>query len=126
MTTHLTGIPALVAAFAVMALTGLLLARSGPTYGTALLTVHKLAALVVVAALVLRVRAAHLDAGLPVGGWAIAVAAGLLLVAAIATGGLLSALDQAPALVAVAHRFVPVGVLALVATTVVLVPLPVR
>ncbi len=126
MTTHLTGVPALVAAFALMALTGLLLARTGRTYGTALLTVHKLAALVVIAALVLRVRAAHLDAGLPAGAWAVAVAAGLLLVAAVATGGLLSALDQTPALVAVAHRFVPVGVLALVATTVAVVPLPAR
>jgi hypothetical protein len=126
MTTHLTGVPALVAAFALMALTGLLLSRTAPAYGTALLTVHKLAALVVVAALVLRVRAAHLDATLSAGAWAVAVAAGLLLVAGIATGGLLSALDHAPAVVAVAHRFVPVGVVALVATTVAVVPLPAR
>ena len=64
--------------------------------------------------------------GCPPSGVAVAVVAGLLLVAAIATGGLLSALDHAPALVAAAHRFVPLGVVALVATTVVLVPLPAR
>ncbi len=126
MSTQISGVPALVVAFVVMGLTGLLLSRTAPTYGTALLTVHKLAALVVIAALVIRVRAAHLDAGLPAVGVAVAVVAGLLLVAAIATGGLLSALDHAPALVAVAHRFVPLGVVALVATTVALVPLPAR
>lgn len=126
MSTQISGVPALVAAFLVMALTGLLLSRTAPTYGTGLLTVHKLAALVVVAALVIRVRAAHLDVGVPAGGWAVSVVAGLLLIVAIATGGLLSALDDAPALVAVAHRFLPVGVVALVAATVVLVPLPAR
>lgn len=124
--THLTATPALVTAFVIMAATGLLLMRSGPSYGSMLINLHKVGVLLLIAAVVLRARAAHLDAGLPGAAWAVLAAVGVAVVLAVATGGLLSALSTPPVAVLVAHRVLPFAVLATSLLAAVLVPAPAR
>ncbi|MCV2393303.1 hypothetical protein OEB99_03190 [Actinotalea sp. M2MS4P-6] len=124
--THLTATPALVVAFAIMAVTGLLLMRSAPSYGSLLINLHKVGVLLLIAAVVLRARAAHLDTGLPGTTWAVLVVVAVAVVLAVATGGLLSALSSPPAAVLVAHRILPFAVLATTVVAAVLVPAPVR
>lgn len=126
MTVHLSSTPTVVGVFLVMTLTGLLLARTAPSYGTALLTVHKLAALLVVVALVLRAHAAHAGAGLAPTAGSVLVAAGVVLLTAIATGGVLSAMDGPPAAVLIAHQVAPFLAVAATVAVIALLPAPTR
>ncbi len=124
--TYLTSTPALVIALVILAATGLLLMRAAPTYGSLLINVHKVGVLLLVAGVVLRARAMHLDAGLPSVTWAVLVAAAVVVVLAVATGGLLSALSAPPAAVLVAHRVLPLAVGAGTVAVAVLLPAPVH
>jgi hypothetical protein len=85
---------------------GLWLTRSGWPFSTLIVTIHKLvalAAVVFVGALTFQaVRAAPLS----LSEWAAVVTAGLACVAAIASGGVVSALQEPPPAVRWAHRVV--------------------
>jgi len=84
--------------------TGVWLTRSGWPFGTVLLNTHKLIALAAVIFLgVLVYRAANV-APLSATDWAVVVAAGLLCAASFASGGVVSAIQSAPAWVSWVHR----------------------
>lgn len=111
----------LLVAAAVVFATGYLLAREGAPYGTALLTVHKLLALASVIGVGVVVYRHQQTTQLSAWTWAGIAAAALLLVAAFASGGMMSAQSEPASWVGLAHRVTPwMATLAVVAVLVIL------
>jgi hypothetical protein len=88
-------------------LSGIWLTRSGRPYNTIVLTVHKLISVAAVVFLVVILRRMHKEVPLVAIELAGAVITGLLFLGTIATGGLLSAEKQMPAIVLWLHRITP-------------------
>ena len=86
---------------------GYRLRRSDKPYSNTILTVHKLASLAALVMLALVVRQLWADAN--VGGFEMAavIITGLLFIATILTGGLLSADKSMPASITIVHKLIP-------------------
>jgi len=95
---------ALSVAAVVVIVTGVVLTRFGWPFGVALLTVHKLVALLAVLFVGYLAFGAARSGSLASGDWAILFATLALCVAVFATGGVVSAMRNAPSWVAWAHR----------------------
>lgn len=93
----------LLQAAAIVIASGIWLARAGRPYRIALLTAHKLVDLGAVIAIGWIVYRAHGAAALATSVWAVVGAAALFMVAAFATGGVVSANAEAPSWVARLH-----------------------
>jgi len=86
---------------------GYLMSRSGKPYNTALITVHKLASLGAIALLILTIVSInHLS---PLGAAHVAAIAvtGICFLITLATGGLLSAINDLPQFVSGLHQVIP-------------------
>jgi hypothetical protein len=111
-------VPALVVGAIVVLATGMWLTRAGWPYGTVLMTVHKLVALAAVVFIAVMLWQANRVAPLPVLQLTIAGLAAVAVVAAFASGAVVSASETAPAWVLWAHRTVPFLAAALSAASV--------
>jgi hypothetical protein len=85
-------------------LTGVALTRSGKPYGAGLLAIHKLISPAALALLYLAAQRVHAESGLDSTQIAVCVSAGVLFVASIATGGIVSVEKPMPAMVMALHR----------------------
>lgn len=92
------------AAAGVVIVTGVVLTRLGWPFGVVLLTVHKLVALVAVVFVGYLAFGAARSGSLASGDWAILVVSLALCVAMFATGGVVSAIRDAPSWVVWTHR----------------------
>ena len=100
-------------------LLGFRLTRTGKPYSGLILTVHKLAALVILALLVVRAaRTAPLDAVV----WIASLSGAVFFVVAIISGGLLSTDKTLPRAVKALHRVSPFLALLAAAGTLILLP----
>ncbi len=120
--TTLTSNSVTVGGLGLILLTGFLLARSAAPYGTALLTVHKLAAVAIVVFVAMRSRQTNTTSGLSSMAWVVLVAGATAFLAMIGTGGAMSAMDNPPGAIATVHKVVPYVAIALTLTALYLVP----
>ncbi|MCF7825408.1 MAG: hypothetical protein K9M55_03650 [Candidatus Marinimicrobia bacterium] len=88
-------------------LSGYWLHRAGSPYGTFVLAIHKLVALVAIVIIGSLLVAAQRRIGLSGGDAYVVAAAVVLLIAAMASGGFISAMETAPKWVLVFHRIIP-------------------
>ncbi|MHB1341324.1 MAG: hypothetical protein ACYC77_09140 [Coriobacteriia bacterium] len=95
---------ALAVAAAIVFGSGIWLTRAGRPYSIGPLTVHKLVDLAAVVVIGMAVYQAHRASPLSALEWAVAGAAAVLTVAVFATGGVLSATENAPAWTLWLHR----------------------
>jgi hypothetical protein len=91
----------------VVFVTGFLLTRAGRPYSTGILTLHKIIDLAAVIFIVVQVVMVARGAGLATIDWALVGVALLLVIATFATGGILSASEQAAGWLLTAHRLLP-------------------
>ena len=96
--------------------TGYWLSRRGKPYNVGISTLHKIISLLVIASIALTVRYLRRGAGLSGAQVGALVVSGVLFLVAIGTGGVLSMVRPAPAIVSIAHKVAPY--LALVSTAV--------
>lgn len=87
---------------------GFLLSRSGSPYNTVLLTVHKLASVAAIIYLYRTFSSVNNACGLNTLTLAVGVLTGLIFIATIATGGLISIGGQIPEIIYALHRVLPV------------------
>lgn len=87
---------------------GFLLSRSGRPYNTVLLTVHKLASVAAIIYLYRSFSSVNKACGLNTITLAFGVLTGVIFIATIATGGLISIGGQIPEVVYMMHRVLPV------------------
>ncbi|NMB54435.1 MAG: hypothetical protein GYA15_07000 [Leptolinea sp.] len=90
-----------------MILSGLWLSRTGKPLNTVLLTIHKLVSLATLIFLIVTILQIHRVTPLSPFELGISLLAGLLFLALIATGGLLSTGNPIPPLVHQIHRYLP-------------------
>ncbi|HWI60310.1 MAG TPA: hypothetical protein VNT75_00585 [Symbiobacteriaceae bacterium] len=100
-------IPGLAGAAAIVVASGLWLARTGRPYSSALLTVHKLVALLAVIIIAVLVYRTNLGAALAARKLTVVGLSALLVIVSFATGGMLSAMAAPPAWITWAHRILP-------------------
>ena len=98
-------------------ITGIWMSKLGKPYQTALFTVHKLATLAIIVLAVIIIRTVHNQFGLTSTQWILAIGTSVVLLVAIATGGILSAKEETIKTVQILHRILPaltlIGVIAL-------------
>lgn len=87
--------------------TGFLLTRAGRPYSAGILTLHKIIDVAAVIFIVVQVVMVARGAGLATIDWALVGVALLLVIATFATGGILSAGEQAAGWMLAAHRVLP-------------------
>jgi heme A synthase len=90
-----------------MLLTGYILSRGGKPYGNLLVTVHKLLSLGVFVYLIVTIVRLQRLAPLSHIEWVVCLVCGFLFLVLIATGGLMSAMKNAPEFVHKIHQIVP-------------------
>ncbi len=95
---------ALAIAAAVVLATGVWLTRSGKPYGAVLLNVHKLVDLAAVIVIGIAIYGANGTAPFSAAEWLVVVATAVLVVAAFASGGVISGMQQPPVAVVWVHR----------------------
>ena len=100
---------------------GIWLTRSGRPYGVALLNVHKLVDLVAVVVIGVAVYQANRAAPLSPADWAVTGAAGLVVIATFATGGVASGMQAPPTWAVTAHRVASWGAALLAVVSVYLI-----
>ncbi len=110
------------ALFVLMFLSGYLLLRAGRPYGAGLVTVHKLLSLANLALIALALQQLHQPDQVSGGEIATIVAAGALFLAAVLTGGWLSANKPPNKPVQLVHRIAPFLVVLLTALVLYLPP----
>ena len=92
---------------AIVFLTGYWLHRTGSPYGTFVLAIHKLVALIAIIFIGTLLVAVNRDVGLSMAELFLAGAALILLIVTMASGGVLSAVDKSPQWVLLLHRIIP-------------------
>lgn len=120
--TNLSSNPVMIGSLALIVATGFFLARSAPSYGTGLLTIHKLAAVGIIVFVAIRARQANVTSGLSTLTWATLTTGAAVFLTMIGTGGALSAMHNPPAIVATVHKTVPYLAVALTLAALYLVP----
>jgi hypothetical protein len=108
----------LVAAAIIVVATGRGLARNGRPYGELLVNVHKLVDLSALVAIGVMLYRMNHSAPLPVHVVSVITIAAVAVLAGFVTGGLITAVEHAPAWVAPAHRIVSWLILVLAAVSV--------
>lgn len=98
-----------VVGYVVVFATGFWLSRAGKPYGRALLTAHKLIAVAMLVFVVWSAFSANKASPLGSLAWVVVSLAVVALVALIASGGVLSAMESPPSAVALLHKVVPYG-----------------
>lgn len=93
--------------FAVIYLTGFWLTRSGRPYGAALFNIHKLVSLAAFIFLIVVAVQVNKAVGLNASGLTSTIVTGVFFIATIVSGGLLSAVESAPAVVRLIHWVAP-------------------
>lgn len=93
--------------FLLVFISGFWLNRSGSPYSVAILTLHKLISLAAAGLVVVTIVQTNRVARLGATELVVSVASGLFFVAAVATGGLLSAEKPMPAIVSTLHLITP-------------------
>ncbi len=88
-------------------ISGFWLSRAGKPFNVALLTVHKLLSLAAFIFLAIILYRTQQSVGLSAAAWGAGIAAGMLFVSLIATGGLLSTGKMLPAIVLKIHQIAP-------------------
>ena len=101
---------------------GFLLSRAGKPYGTLLFTLHKVLGAGLGAYVIYLVFRQYQSGGLNPLLWLTAILTLLTFLAMIATGGLMSAVDVAPAIAKTVHKFVPYAAILAAGLTLFLLP----
>jgi heme A synthase len=92
------------AGFVLIFLTGYLLYRTGQPFNAGVLTLHKLISVAAIVYLVVTVLGINKMAPLDKSGLIVCIGAGLFFLGAVATGGILSAAKELPAVVQTMHK----------------------
>ncbi|MBC8376829.1 MAG: hypothetical protein H8E26_12350 [FCB group bacterium] len=88
-------------------LTGYWLHRTGSTYGTFVLAIHKVVALIAMILIGALLVAVNRDIGLSMTDIYLSAATLILLIITMASGGVISAVDKSPQWVLLLHRIIP-------------------
>jgi len=89
-------------------ITGIWIKRQGKPYNIMLFTIHKLATLAVIVLVLLALRTIYNETGLTVSQWAITIGTGVIILATMISGGVISAKEQEIKSLQIAHKILPV------------------